>query len=141
MDPLGTTPSKTTVQIDVNGPITQMYRRHDKMGMTGISRFVLLFVMEVLVNIPGLFTLRKAYRKGKRTKSTEPIVACVGDNLDEVNGIAITSRIMLAKLREQNRKIYLFGVAFHSKPPRIEGPDQSVILAPGRYSMQQAGRT
>src|SRR5690606_422978 len=41
--------------------------------------------------------------------------------------------------RKQGRAAFLFGVAFHTRAPRREGPDGSLVLAPGRISMHQAG--
>jgi glycosyltransferase involved in cell wall biosynthesis len=69
----------------------------------------------------------------------EPWVACVSDNLDEVNGIALASRIQLRELRAQGHQAFLFGAAFHTREPRREDPDGAVILAPVRYSVDQAG--
>ncbi len=115
------------------------YRPHGQMAPAGILRFLCLFVLEVLINTPRLIKLRRAYRRTDRKRGPEPVVACVGDNLDEVNGIAISSRIMLRKMRARGHAIFLFGVAFHTREPRMEEDDQSVILAPGCYSMDQAG--
>jgi glycosyltransferase involved in cell wall biosynthesis len=64
---------------------------------------------------------------------------CVSDNLDEVNGIALASRIQLRELRRMGHKAYLFGPAFHARPPRRDGADLAMTLAPGRFSMDQAG--
>jgi glycosyltransferase involved in cell wall biosynthesis len=119
--------------------VTHSFRPHGKMAPLGIVRFVVLFIVECVLNLPGLISLRMAYRSSARKRPIEPVVVWVGDNLDEVNGIALSSRIMLRKLRAQGRTIFLFGVAFHSKQPRTEEADQSVVLAPGRYSMEQAG--
>ncbi len=83
--------------------------------------------------------LRAQYQSQAKNTQADPIVVWIGDNLDEVNGIAITSRIMVSKLREKGKKIFLWGVAFHKQQPRQEGIDNSVILVPGPYSMDQAG--
>lgn len=109
------------------------------MAVPGIIRFVILYLAEFAVNLPALFSLRSWYRQVKAVRGEEPMVACVGENLDEVNGIALSSRIMLRELRDMGREVYIFGTAFHAKPPRTEGPGGSVVMAPGRYSMDQAG--
>ncbi|MDB5103405.1 MAG: glycosyltransferase, group 1 family [Fibrobacteres bacterium] len=109
------------------------------MALTGIIRFVALYSLEFALNLPALFRLRSWYRRVKSVHAEEPMVACVGENLDEVNGIALTSRIMLRELRNLGKQVFIFGTAFHEKQPRSEGPDGSVVMAPGRYSMDQAG--
>lgn len=115
------------------------HRPHGPMALPGIIRFVFLYVLEFAVNIPAMFSLRSWYLQIKAEPKAEPMVACVGENLDEVNGIALTSRIMLQKLREMGKQVFIFGTAFHANAPRSEGPDGSVVMAPGRYSMDQAG--
>lgn len=109
------------------------------MALPGIARFVALYAYELIANVPALFRLRAWYRQVKAEPRAEPVVACVGENMDEVNGIALSSRIMLREMRKKGRAVYIFGSAFHLKPPRVEGPDGSVIMAPGRFSMDQAG--
>jgi glycosyltransferase involved in cell wall biosynthesis len=139
MKPLETTAPAEQARVEPEVPRSQWHRPHDPMALPGIIRFVILYVFDFAVNLPALFSLRSWYRQVKSLHSEEPMVACVGENLDEVNGIALTSRIMLRKLREQGKGVFIFGTAFHAKNPRSEGPDGSVIMAPGRYSMDQAG--
>lgn len=115
------------------------HRPHGPMALPGILRFVLLYALEFIRNIPALYSLRDWYQAAKANPTPEPMVACVGENLDEVNGIALTSRIMLRELRSAGRQVFIFGTAFHEKQPRSEGPDGSVVMAPGRFSMDQAG--
>jgi glycosyltransferase involved in cell wall biosynthesis len=115
------------------------HRPHGPMAARGVIRFVLLYAWELIANLPALFALRAFYRQAKARRPPEPMVACVGENLDEVNGIALSSRIMLRKLREMGKPVFIFGTAFHAKSPRSEGPDGSVIMAPGRFSLDQAG--
>jgi len=110
------------------------------MGFRGASGLVFYFFRELLVTLPAFPRARREYRSALRTAPKgEPRVVCVGDNLDEVNGIALTSRIQLRELRRQGREAYLFGVSFHTKTPRSEDPDGAVILASGTYSVDQAG--
>jgi glycosyltransferase involved in cell wall biosynthesis len=118
---------------------TTGYRPHGRMAPPGIARFICLYALELLANLPALFRLRAWYRQIKSAHPAEPMVACVGDNLDEVNGIALSLRIMLRELRGQGRQVFVFGAAFHTKPPRRDGPDGSVEMAPGRFSLDQAG--
>ena len=116
------------------------HRPHFRFGFPGVQLFVLLFFWELLSSLPALLLLRFRHRRALRAAArTEPLVVCVSDNLDEVNGIALASRIQLRELRRQGRKAFLFGVAFHARAPRAEGPDGSLVLAPGRISIDQAG--
>ena len=124
--------------VPVNSP-PDWHRPHWKMGLPGILRFVVLFVWEILSNLPGMLALRAQYRKRRRDPARDPVIVCVGDNLDEVNGIALSSRILIRHLRARGKQAFLFGVAFHSRQPRTEEADGSVILSPGRFSMEQAG--
>jgi glycosyltransferase involved in cell wall biosynthesis len=115
------------------------HRPHMKMGTLGIARFLAGAAMEVLANLPACFALRERYARDRPSRPADPVVAWVGDNLDEVNGIALSSRIMLRELRALGKPIWMWGVAFHTKPARAEGPDGAAILAPGRFSLDQAG--
>src|SRR5690606_2021869 len=45
----------------------------------------------------------------------------------------------LRELRRMGHDAWLFGPAFHTRRPRREGADDRMILAPGRFSMDQAG--
>ncbi len=116
-------------------------RTHRSMGFRGASGLVFFFFRELVRNLPALRRARREYRAAKAASGprAEPWVACVGDNLDEVNGIALASRIQLRELRLRGKNVFLFGAAFHTKAPRREGPDDAVILAPGVYSADQAG--
>lgn len=95
------------------------------------------FLWEFLLALPALLSLRRFYRE--REKPGEPAVAIVCDNLDEVNGIALSSRVLVEKMREKGRQVFLVGVAFHGKPARREGQGGCVVLLPGRCSMDQPG--
>src|SRR5690606_31863754 len=109
-------------------------------GPAGVFVFVLAFFAELLVNAPALLRLRFTHRRALRAARRDaPWVVCVSDNLDEVNGIALASRIQLREMRKQGRKAFLFGPAFHTRRPRREGPDGSLTLAPARFSIDQAG--
>jgi glycosyltransferase involved in cell wall biosynthesis len=126
-------------RLDMASPQARWHRPHGPMALPGIVRFVFLYVLEFAANLPALFALRAWYRVAKSVPPAEPAVAWVGENLDEVNGIALTSRIMLRELRALGKRVFIFGTAFHEKMPRSEGPEGSVVMAPGRYSMDQAG--
>ncbi|HAO98599.1 MAG TPA: hypothetical protein DCQ83_00985 [Fibrobacteres bacterium] len=110
------------------------------MNFLGASGMIGYFFREILLNLPALWRTRREYRKAlQMNPHTEPWIACVSDNLDEVNGIAIASRIQLREMRKLGHTAFLFGVAFHTRQPRREDPDHCVILAPGSYSADQAG--
>ena len=115
-------------------------RPHLPMGFPGASGMLYFFFREILLSLPALLRARRDYRRALRENPhAEPWVACVSDNLDEINGIALASRTQLRELRRQGRHAFLFGVAFHTRRPRREEPDQSLMLAPGTYSVDQAG--
>jgi glycosyltransferase involved in cell wall biosynthesis len=115
-------------------------RPHRPWGTPGILLFVFSFFAELIASLPAILRLRFTHRAALRAARREdPWVVCVSDNLDEVNGIALASRIQLRELRRQGRKAFLFGTAFHTRRPRREGPDGSLVLTSGRYSIDQAG--
>jgi glycosyltransferase involved in cell wall biosynthesis len=109
------------------------------MGPAGVLRFIATALFEFLRHIPACLALRRAYAGARNGRTGDPVVAWVSDNFDEVNGIALSSRIMLRELRALGKPVFMYGAAFHSKPPRVEGPDGAVIIAPGRFSLDQAG--
>lgn len=129
------------VQAPAGEPFTP--RPHRAWGTSGVIRFVLFFFAELLAQFPDVLKLRfelAAARKKRRAEGlNDPSVLCVSDNLDEVNGIALASRIQLRELRRMGHDAWLFGPAFHTRSPRREGADGAMTLAPGRYSMDQAG--
>ncbi len=139
MDPSSAVMAGSETRLETELPQVRLYRPHGSMRLPGIIRFVFLYLHEFASNLPALYALRSFYRMAKAVPEAEPMIACVGENLDEVNGIALTSRIMLRELRKAGKRVFIFGTAFHEKPPRSEGPDGSVVMAPGRYSMDQAG--
>ncbi len=107
-------------------------------GIAGNSRFSFCFFRELLLWIPRFRKLGRELGKRKVPGAT-PRVVCVSDNLDEVNGIALASRAQLRELRRQGRDAWLFGPAFHAREPRREGADGACVLAPGVFSIDQAG--
>jgi glycosyltransferase involved in cell wall biosynthesis len=139
MDPISVATAGREARLEAEVPETRWHRPHGPMALPGIIRFVFLYLLDFALNLPALFSLRSWYRQVKSEPAAEPMVACVGENLDEVNGIALTSRIMLRELRLIGKQVFIFGTAFHENMPRKEGPDGSVVMAPGRYSMDQAG--
>lgn len=115
-------------------------RPHRPWGTPGVILFVFRFFAELLLNLPGIVRARARRAEADRPDARSgPRVVCVSDNLDEVNGIALASRIQLRELRRQGRKAFVFGPAFHTRRPRRERPDGALVIAPGRYSMDQAG--
>jgi glycosyltransferase involved in cell wall biosynthesis len=61
----------------------------------------------------------------------------VGDNLDEVNGIAINSRTLVRTLNKLGKKAYLIGIAHHTRQPRIEVKGKCILMMEGRCSIEQ----
>ncbi|MCD6024730.1 MAG: glycosyl transferase family 1 [Fibrobacteria bacterium] len=115
------------------------------MGPLGVAGFLFYFFRELLANLPAMLRMRRARaRAGKRAgtgrpPARKPRVVCVSDNLDEVNGIALASRIQLRELRRLGYDAWLYGVAFHTQQPRREGADGALTLSAGVYSVDQAG--
>ena len=106
------------------------------MGWKGALGLIYACLFELIAQLPAILKTRREYRRARRlSPHSEPWVACIGDNLDEVNGIALASRIQLRELRRQGHQAFLLGVAFHTKQPRVEDPDQVVIFVPGKYSV------
>ncbi len=115
-------------------------RPHRKMGFLGGSGLILFFIREILISLPTLVRTRGRYRLARQGKAPGDLrVAWVGSNLDEVNGIALSSRKLLRVMRREGKAIWMYGVAFHNKAPRVEDPQGAVIMAPGPYSVDQAG--
>jgi glycosyltransferase involved in cell wall biosynthesis len=99
--------------------------------------FVLL---EIVRTFPRLLKSRKHLKNLRdHSRKSEPSVAWLSSNLDEVNGIALASRRQLKVLKEKGMDVFLLGVAFHGKPSRREAPYDSTLLFPGRFSCDQAG--
>jgi len=113
-------------------------RPHYPAAFPGIIKCLFWMGTEFIINIPRILELRKLYRTRKKNLEN-PTVVLVGDNLDEVNGIAITSRKFVRTMRKKNRDIYLIGVVFHNKTPRVEMEKGGIIMLPGRCSMVQPG--
>jgi glycosyltransferase involved in cell wall biosynthesis len=108
-------------------------RPHYSSTLWNISRVIFCFVAEIVSNLPELAALRRR----RRRSAGEPAVAIVSDNLDEVNGIALSSRVLVEHLRRQGRKVHLVGVAFHTRRPRIERG--GVLMLPARCSIDLPG--
>src|SRR5690606_38637522 len=103
-------------------------RPHFRSTPLGILKVGLGVFEEALTCLPLILQLRRRHRS--RPKPAQAAVAILGDNLDEINGIAISSRVLVGRLREMGVTVYLVGVAFHGKRPRLEAP--GVLMAPGR---------
>ena len=111
------------------------------MGPLGVTGFLFHFAAELVINLPEMVRLRarRIPWHDRRAEGASPRVVCVSDNLDEVNGIALASRIQLRELRRLGHDAWLYGAAFHTRLPRREGADNALILGPGAYSIDQAG--
>src|SRR4051794_21510193 len=138
MSPVIAAAERGETRLEAERPGAPGHRPHGRMAVPGIIRFVVLYLLEFAISLPAIFALRAWYRQAKAHRPEDPMVACIGENLDEVNGIAISSRIMLREMRALGKEVFIFGTAFHAKQPRAEGPNGSVVMASGRYSMDQA---
>ncbi len=113
-------------------------RSHYTVTLGNILKMLGWFQVELFSHLPELWELRKIYKN--RVPNPEDLsVALIGDNLDEVNGIALSSRTLIRTQLKKNRKIYLVGIAFHNKNPRMEMRGGSIVMIPGLASMDQPG--
>ncbi len=97
---------------------------------------VTAWVTELVTHIPAMLALRFARRRMPR--SDRPRVVLFSDNLDEVNGIAISVRLLVNKMREQGRDAWLLGIAGRDKPEGRVDPDGTTLL-PQVFSMEMVG--
>ena len=91
-----------------------------------------------MIHFPQILRIRRQY-KSRVIDTENPSIALVGDNLDEVNGIALNSRVFVREMKRKNRMVYLLGVAFHNKIPRMETNGGNIFMLPGKCSMKQPG--
>jgi len=113
-------------------------RTHYKVNAFTIVIMLLIFHLEILLHLPQLLVLRKIYKQ-RNPNPDNLSVALIGDNLDEVNGIALHSRALVRTLRKKNRKVFLVGAAFRDKKARMEMRGGSIIMIPGKASMDMPG--
>ncbi|MFC1584146.1 glycosyltransferase [Fibrobacterota bacterium] len=116
-------------------------RQHNHYPVSFISsvKITFWFFYELISNIPALYSMNRFY-KTRKTNPSRPNVALIGDNLDEVNGIALSTRSFVRAMHRKNRPVFLIGVAFHNKPARMEtAHGGNIIMLPARCSMEQVG--
>jgi glycosyltransferase involved in cell wall biosynthesis len=113
-------------------------RKHYQTSFLSCLKILFWFLFEFTTHIPELYSPRLFYKKRKKNLSN-PSVALAGDNLDEVNGIALHTRTLVRTFRRMDKPVYLVGVAFHTKKPRMEVPTGSIFMVPGRCSMDLPG--
>lgn len=111
---------------------------HLKSSLGASSLVIFWFFYEFLTHLYQIIQLRKHYQRA-RLPGKEPIVALVGDNLDEVNGIALHTRTLVRVLHKKGHRVYLVGAHFHSKHPRLEAHGGFIYMFEGRFSMGQPG--
>ncbi|MBP5351378.1 MAG: phosphoribosylformimino-5-aminoimidazole carboxamide ribotide isomerase [Fibrobacterales bacterium] len=97
---------------------------------------VVAWVTELVTHIPAMLALRFARRRMPRSDS--PRVVLFFDNIDEVNGISISVRLLVNKMREQGRDAWLLGIAGRGKPEGRVDPDGTTLL-PQVFSMEMVG--
>jgi glycosyltransferase involved in cell wall biosynthesis len=124
----------------MESPVAPALRTHLKMGFLGATGLLAFSFFQIVLALPTLFAMRRWYQKRLPLQSQATLaVAWVGSNLDEVNGIALSSRKLLVAMRRLGMQVWMYGVAFHTKAHRTEAPDAAVVMAPGIYSVDQAG--
>ncbi len=110
-------------------------QKHYSSSLFNVLKVLFTIFSEILFCFPELIRLRRLYKKNK--KSNNPFVVLIGDNLDEVNGIALHVRLLTKLFKKQNRNVYAVGVAYHSHQARIE--NSRLLLAPSKISVDQPG--
>ncbi len=110
--------------------------KHRKANFINSLRMMINLSLELVTNIPRLIKLRSHYKN--HIKSDSPRVVIFSDNIDEINGIAINSRILVNHLRSAGKKINLIGTAFHDKDGGF-WESNGTLLLPSRFSMEMPG--
>jgi glycosyltransferase involved in cell wall biosynthesis len=110
---------------------------HYRPGNVRTTRLVIRMLWQLLVNMPSLLKLRKAYKKRKIQPDNFSVIF-YSDNLDEVNGIANSLRFVVPYLNSKGKKAQLWGSAFHTRTNGIV-EDHFVVLFPRAASMEQLG--
>ncbi len=111
--------------------------RHATPGPLAVFLIFWHCTVEFIRNIPRLGSLIYFYRVTKE-KNKRPRVVLFSDNLDEINGIAINSRLVMQELRAQGRDVYLMGIAYHTRNSGVV-EENGTILLPQVFSMEQLG--
>lgn len=102
----------------------------------GGSMLMVHLGLELLKNSKTLWTLRKDYKS--RALNSHPRVVIFSDNLDEINGIAVNSRILVNHIQSKGNDITLIGTAFHDKSGGFWEKNGTLLL-PARFSMEMLG--
>jgi hypothetical protein len=113
-------------------------RIHYSTSLFNSLKIIFWILYEPVIHLPAFFSLKKFYKTRKKDCDI-PSVAIVGDNLDEINGIALHGRTLVRTMRQSNRPVYLIGIAFHTKKARMEVPSGSIFMIPARCSMDLPG--
>lgn len=106
-------------------------------GPTHHFQLVFNWCWELIKHLPALFKLRREYRK--RPPNLEPRVVLFSDSLDEVNGIAISARLLVKAIRKQGHNATLLGVSAHTRNGRGIVEADGTILFPQVFSMEMVG--
>lgn len=102
----------------------------------GGSMLMLNLGLELLSNSKTLIRLRRQYKK--RSDKNGKRVVIFSDNLDEINGIAVNSRILVNHMQTKGYNINLIGTAFHDKSGGFWEKNGTLLL-PARFSMEMLG--
>ena len=116
---------------------TMKQGHHYRPGNARTTLLLMRMAWQLLINIPALLKLRKAYKKRKRNSDNFSVIF-YSDNLDEVNGIANSLRSVVPYLNSKGKKAQLWGSAFHTRSNGVI-EDSFVVLFPRAASMEQLG--
>jgi len=110
---------------------------HYRPGNVRTTLLLMRLIWQFLINLPSILSLRKEYKKRKRTSENFSVIF-YSDNLDEVNGIANSLRSLVPYLNSKGKKAHLWGSAFHTRTNGVV-ENGFVVLFPRATSMEQLG--
>ncbi len=97
-----------------------------KSDFVGSVKFLLAIARETLVHLPQLIALR--VRAKPRTESQALGILLVGDNMDSIHGISVSSERLAGQLREVGHQSWLMGVSPTTKAPGLRNREGSVVM-------------
>lgn len=108
---------------------------HFRASFLGSVGFVAVLVSETLGNLPRLLRLAWVFRRRRARERrdgsvSEPQVVFVGDNMDAVHGISVSSHRMARDLTLLGTPTMLVGVSHSRNPPGERGDDGRVRMLP-----------
>jgi len=108
---------------------------HFRASFLGSLGFVAVLSWETMGNIPRLLRMAWVFRRRRARERregvvSEPQVVFVGDNMDAVHGISVSSHRMARDLTLLGTPTMLVGVAHSRNPPGERGGDGRVLMLP-----------